>query len=183
MRSNSGPEIRDWYSSAHLGAREHACAASSRCPQRQGRVAFFPFMPIRLKALRPLPYAREPKTLGEHLKKRRHELELHQRQVAARVGVSLSTIIDWEKDRKEPETRYWPKIINFLGYDPLANKRGTLGERLQAKYRELGIPRKRAATLLGIDEGTLLRYERGEWQPGKRNVEIIECFLGSPGQR
>lgn len=61
--------------------------------------------------------------------------------------------------------------------DPLANKEGTLRERLQAKYWELGIPRKRAAVLLGIDEGTLVRYKRGKWRPGKRNAEIIERFL------
>ena len=145
MRSNSGPEIRAWYSSAHLGAREQAWAASSRCPQRHGRVAFFPFTPVCLKALRPLPYAREPKTLGEHLKKRRHELGLRQKDIAGRLQISQSTYITWETD--------------------------------QAKYRELGVPRKRAAILLGINEGTLLRYERGEWQPGKRNIEIIERFL------
>lgn len=81
------------------------------------------------------------------------------------------------------ETRYWLKIIDFLGYDPLANKESTLKERLQTKYREPGIPRKRPAALLGIDEGTLLRYECGEWQMGKRNRKIIECFLDSTGRR
>ena len=177
MRSNSGPDIRAWYSSAHLGAREHAWAASSKCPQRHGRVAFFPFTPVCLKALKPLPYAREPKTLGEHLKRRRYKLGLRQKDAAGKLQISQSTYITWEADRVEPEIRYWPKIIDLLGFDPFAGKEGTLGERLQAKYRELGIPRKRAAILLGIDEGTLLRYERGEWQPGKRNIEIIERFL------
>lgn len=132
---------------------------------------------MRLKALRPLPYAREPKTLGEHLKKRRYELSLRQKDVADKIEINQSTYITWETDQAEPEIRCWPQIIDFLGFDPFADKEGTLGERLQTRYRELGIPRKRAAVLLGIDEGTLPRYERGKWQPGKRNAEIIERFL------
>ena len=127
--------------------------------------------------MRPLPYAREPKTLGEHLKKRRYELSLRQKDVADKLEISQSTYITWETDQAEPEIRYWPKIIELLGCDPLANKEGTLGERLQARYRELGVPRKRAAARLGIDEGTLLRYERGKWRPGKRHAGIIERFL------
>ena len=111
-----------------MGAREQACAASSRCPQRQIRVAFFPFVPICLKALRPLPYAREPKTLGEHLKKRRYELDLRQKDVADKLEIGHSTYITWETDQAEPEIRYWPKIIDFLGRDPFAN-RGALSER------------------------------------------------------
>ena len=39
MRSNSGPEMRDWYSRAHLGARPQPSAASSRWPQRHGFIA------------------------------------------------------------------------------------------------------------------------------------------------
>ena len=127
--------------------------------------------------MRPLPYAREPKTLGEHLKKRRYELGLRQKDVADKLEIGPSTYITWETDQAEPEIRYWPQIIAFLGRDPFANRGGTLGERLQARYRELGIPRKRAAVLIGIDEGTLLRYERGKWRPGKRNAGIIERFL------
>ena len=107
--------------------------------------------------MRPLPYAREPKTLGEHLKKRRYEMSLRQKDVAGRLEISQSAYISWETDRVEPAIRYWPNIIDFLGFNPFAGKEGTLRERLQAKYRELGIPRKQAAILLGINEGTLLR--------------------------
>ncbi len=124
-----------------------------------------------------MPYPRFPTTLGEHLKKRRFELQLLQRQVALRLGVTVNTVIDWEKDRKEPETRHWPKIITFLGYDPHPTPK-TLGERLQARYRELGIPRKKAARRLGIDENTLQRYEEGMSKPTTiRTWRLIKHFL------
>ncbi len=46
-----------------------------------------------------------------------------------------------------------------------------------SKFRELGLPRKQAAALLKIDEGTLKHYEDGLWEPGERNRTIIERFL------
>lgn len=63
-----------------------------KAPQLHRRVAFLPFTPVTLKALRPLPYAREPKTLGEHLRKRRLELGLLQKEVAKRLNVDESTV-------------------------------------------------------------------------------------------
>ena len=122
-------------------------------------------------------YPLQPSTLGEHLLKRRMELALRQRDVASRLGASLHAVLDWEKDRKQPELRYWRRIIAFLGYDPCPEP-GTLGDRLRARYRQLGIPRKEAARRLRIDVGTLRRYERGIWKPtSARTVQIIERFL------
>jgi len=43
-------------------------------------------VPLTLKALRKKDYSEEPQTLGEHLKKRRRELGLLQREVAARIA-------------------------------------------------------------------------------------------------
>jgi transcriptional regulator with XRE-family HTH domain len=133
---------------------------------------------LTLKAQRPLPYPQNPATLGDHLKKRRIEASLYQRQVAVEIGVTLNTILDWEKDRKEPETRYWPGILKFLGYDPHPEPR-SLGERLRAKYRVLGLPRKAAAQRLGIDEGTLQRYEEGTRRPTSPQARRLTArFLG-----
>ena len=143
----------------------------------RGVAAFLDFTPVCLKALRPLPYAREPKTLGEHLKKQRYELDLRQKDVAGRPQISQSTYISWETDGVEPEIRYWPRIVAFLGYDPVPGEGETLANALRAKHRELGLPRKQAAALLKIDEGTLKRYEDGLWEPGERNRAIIRRFL------
>ena len=143
------------------------------------RVAFLPFVSLCLKTERPWPYPRIPATLGEHLRKQRIEAGLYQRQVAAELGVTLHTIIDWEKDRKAPEARHWPKIITFLGFDPYPEPK-TLGERLRARYRELGLSRREASRRLGMDENTLEAYETGKWQPTKdRTRRLIERFLSA----
>ncbi len=81
-------------------------------------VAFLPFCPLTLKALKPKPYPDEPKTLGEHLKKSRCELQLFQKQVALRLGVNESTVLNWENNACSPAIRFIPRIIAFLSYDP-----------------------------------------------------------------
>ena len=142
------------------------------------RVAFLPWLPLRLSAPKPVPYALAPQTLGEHLKKRRHELGLLQRETAKRLRISHETYINWEKDRTRPYTPSWGRLIVFLGYDPSPAPR-TLGESIAAKRREFGLTRKKLAALLGWDEGTVLRYERAEWQPNGERLQQLKVFLRS----
>jgi hypothetical protein len=37
---------------------------------------------------------------------------------------------------------------------------------------------KQAAPIVGVDEGTWLRWERGEWKPTKLTILRIDRFLG-----
>jgi len=136
-----------------------------------------PFGKIRLKSLRLPPWAFVPSTLGQHLKKRRLELGLLQREVAQRLAVDQFTYLTWEKDRKIPWDRYAPALKAFLGYDP-GPAPVSLPGRLKAKRRGLGLSRKAAARRLGIDEGTLYRWERGISEPKGRHAELIAQFIG-----
>ncbi len=70
----------------------------------------------------------------------------------------------WEQDRKIPKVSYYPRLFAFLGYDPFPPPR-SLGERLLAKRRELGLSIERAAGLLGVDEATFRKWERGTAKP------------------
>lgn len=53
----------------------------------------------------------------------------------------------------------------------------TIGERLVAKWRELGLTRKHLARYLGWDEATVYRYEAGEWNLRGERIARIEEFL------
>jgi len=114
--------------------------------------------------------------LGEHLLKRRVQRGELQREVAKQLGVTTDTYLLWEKDRTNPEVRNYPAIFRLLGYDPLPAP-STLADRIRRKRLQLGLSRKGAATLIKVDEGTLARWESGEWKPrmSRRKVEI---FLG-----
>ena len=138
-----------------------------------------PFGEITLKAPKPNPtYPKVLNTLGDHLKKRRLDLGLFQKNVAVRLGVDNSTILNWEHGKTQPPVRFLPRIIRFLGYDPYPAPR-SLGENLVAKRRQLGLSRKRMAARLGVDEGTMKRWERGMARPTGKRIETVNEFLAS----
>lgn len=140
------------------------------------RVAFLPFGPITLKSLRSKPYKENPQTLGERLRKPRIELNLFQKAAARRLGVSEHGYLGWELDRKSPTVRSMCRIIKFLGYDPWPAGT-TIGDQLRARRRVLGLTQGQAATQLGIDEGTLRRYESGEWKPKGVRLMLIQSLI------
>ena len=118
-----------------------------------------------------------PRTLGEHLKKRRLELGLLQRDLRIRFKLEKETYANWEKDRHYPAMRHWPGIIKFLGCDPNPQPR-TLGERLLAYRRRQGLSRKAMATTLAVDEGTLWRWEIDQRKPeNDMHVEAIRRLV------
>ncbi len=84
----------------------------------QGCVAFLPFTPVSLKSLIPKPYDFEPKTLGEHVRKKSLKMGLMQKEVAEQLGVNTWTILNWEKGRTEPPIASIPAIVRFLAYEP-----------------------------------------------------------------
>ena len=77
-------------------------------------------------ALRPYPYRwkctqvipTEPRTVGEHLKRRRLELHLFQSELAMMFGVDEASIRNWEKSTYQPAERLMTGIVKWLGYDP-----------------------------------------------------------------
>jgi transcriptional regulator with XRE-family HTH domain len=58
------------------------------------------------------------RTIGDHLRKRRLGLGLLQREFAERLGVTESTVTNWELNRTTPALRFLPAIIALLGFDP-----------------------------------------------------------------
>jgi transcriptional regulator with XRE-family HTH domain len=140
------------------------------------------FVPITLKALKPKEANLEPRTLGEHVRKRRLELRLTQKQAADRLGVSAWTVLNWEKGNTEPPIESMPIIFGFLGYDPFPEPK-TLPERMLAKRRAIGWSIKEAARQLGVDEGTWGAWESGATVPKGRNLMLVEAFLSQTLQK
>jgi DNA-binding XRE family transcriptional regulator len=117
-----------------------------------------PICHIVLKAVKPerKPYPKELKTYGDHLRKKRLDLNLSQPQVAKIINVTTDSITNWELNRGTPNLTLIPKIISFLGYTP------TFNENLIKQYRiQNGISQKEFARILKIDPTTLSRIERG----------------------
>jgi transcriptional regulator with XRE-family HTH domain len=122
-------------------------------------------------------YPRLLRTLADHLRQRRLDLGLLQREVADRLGVNAMTVCNWETNRTSPQLRFIPRIIVFLGYYPDDVPPQSLGERITAYRRRLGLSQRRLARLLDIDLGTLSRWERGKSLPSDELVRTLNAFL------
>ena len=113
------------------------------------------------------------------MRKRRLDLGLLQREVAEEIGVTESTIWNWEANHSSPQPRFIPKVISFLDYDPHSISSGSHGERLVSCRRSVGLSQRHLAYHLGFDPGTLARWERGDSQPSGNLLGRIEAILDS----
>ena len=117
--------------------------------------------------------------MREHVRKRRLEQGLTQKQVAERVGVSPWTVLNWEKDHTEPPIESMPAIIRFLGYDPFPEPKN-IPERLLAKRRAMGWSIKEAARQLGVDQVTWGAWEQGGVILYRNHRLLVARLLGLP---
>jgi len=102
-----------------------------------------------------------------------------QREFADLLGVNESTITHWELNRTAPELRFLPRIIALLGFDPRPVGL-TLADRLVTSRTRRGLSREAAAHLLGVDPGTLWRWESSRRSPTKAFLARVEAFLEPP---
>lgn len=115
-------------------------------------------------------------TIGDHLRKRRLDLGLLQRDLADRLGVTESTVTNWELNRTEPELRFLPGIFSLLGFDPRPVG-ATLAEQLVTFRTAQGLSQEGAARILGVDPGTLSRWERGLRTPAGGLTGIANAVI------
>jgi DNA-binding XRE family transcriptional regulator len=56
--------------------------------------------------------------MGDHIRQKRLDLGLQQKDVAVQIRVSEASIYNWERNRTAPQVHQIPGVISFLGYDP-----------------------------------------------------------------
>jgi transcriptional regulator with XRE-family HTH domain len=124
----------------------------------------------------PLPcYPENPRTIGEHIRKKRMDLGLFQREVAKIIVVTESSIWNWEHG-VEPELRYIPQIVDFLGYVPFDCPDDTVG--CLAWYKRVhGMSYERLGAVMGRDPEQLMDWLSGRVKPSQKNLDLIVHFL------
>lgn len=116
------------------------------------------------------------KHLGDHIKKRRLDLGLTQREAARQIGVKKASVQRWESRKCEPTVSCFPLVLAFLGYDPRP-KPSTLCEEL-ARYREtLGLSQPAMAKRIGISSRTLWLWETGQAEPSGIRLATIHLVV------
>jgi DNA-binding transcriptional regulator YiaG len=87
-----------------------------RSPSLCDRVAFLlPGVSAKLRAKKPEVAKLSGDNLPSHLRHRRRQLGLYQKDVAQRLGVAADTLLNWENGRRRPPSRYEGAINTFLG--------------------------------------------------------------------
>ena len=134
-----------------------------------------PFCGLEIAALPPhLRLIQRPTTIAEHIKKRRLQLRLLQSDVSKILDVCEDTITGWENGRTFPQIQHYPKLIEFFGYNPVPTDTETLGGRIRAYRMANGISQERLAEMVGVDETTILSWEKNLHKPMPRKLTRLE---------
>jgi len=116
-------------------------------------------------------------TIGDHIRKRRLELKILQKEVAHLLGVTEASVDDWEKHRTDPMVHLIPRITQFLGYTPPFFHGQTTGQKIVAYRYVRGMSQRALALTLKVDPGTLGRWERDESFPTGELKLRLEPFF------
>jgi transcriptional regulator with XRE-family HTH domain len=101
---------------------------------------------------------------------------LYQKDVAKQIGVTTSTIWNWENNWSSITLSCMPKVIEFLGYNPVPFPE-ELMERL-AWYKQVnGLSLEQLGAGMGRDPEQLSDWLSGRHNPCRRNREEVELFL------
>lgn len=114
---------------------------------------------------------------GDHVRQRRLDLGLLQREAAMLIGCSVASVTSWECNRTQPKVSELPGIICLLGYAPI-DPSEPRSARLARARQAVGLSRKRLAAELGIDESTVKWWENGQGRPLARLRDRIRAILG-----
>jgi DNA-binding XRE family transcriptional regulator len=108
------------------------------------------------------------------------DLKLLQKNVADMIAVSECTVYNWENGGSQPETKYMPGIIDFLGYVPFECPEDILG-RLAYFKRIKGLTFPGLGEVMGRDHEQLWDWLSCQKRPCRRNLESINEFLAKHG--
>ena len=114
-----------------------------------------------------------PITIGEHIRKKRMDLGLYQSDVGKMFGVSKDCITYWENGRNEPQIKYYPRIISFLWYNPIAADESTIAGQVFAYRCVNGFSQRRLAKLLNVDPTIVKAWEMCASKPSKKLIKMV----------
>ena len=149
------------------GTRERNSIVSLPCSQRQAKV------PKR----KPVGYPYNPETIGDHIRKKRLDLKIFQKDVAKILGVTEDCITLWEKNHSEPQIQYYPAITKFLGYFSWVIPETGLGGRIKRYRYENGLSLLEMGKLVGSHQTTVLSWEEGSSKPRAAALKVLQEIL------
>jgi transcriptional regulator with XRE-family HTH domain len=109
---------------------------------------------LRAEKLKDAWYSSKIQTWGDHVRARRLDLGLLQKEGCSIFGVDDTTINNWETNRTKPVVSFLPRIVEFLGYAPYMQPT-SFGARLRMHRVALGLSQEKLANQLRVDESSI----------------------------
>lgn len=128
---------------------------------QRNRMVALPFYkkPVQVRKPYRIKHPIELLTLGDHVRKKRIESSLLQKDVATIFKVCEDTITGWESGRTKPEVRYYPAIVRFLGYSPFELPDDTLAKQVKHYRYQHGLTPREFGKLVSVDASTVRAWE------------------------
>ena len=101
-------------------------------------------------------------TISDHIRAVRMTRKLFQKDVAEIIGVTTSSIENWEIKRSNPNVSFYPKIFEFLRYCVIQYVPDGGYKQSFWNYRfQLGIPINELARMIGVDGRAIANLKHG----------------------
>ena len=136
-----------------------------------------PFCHLKFSVkIRPPKYPKQIQQLGDHIRAKRLDNNLFQKDVAKIIGTSEESINHWEMNTTEPEIKFYPKIMEFLGYCPIHYAQN-VGEILKLHRTHRGLTLEEFAKILQVDPGAFSQWETTGRIPFKKHRKKVENYI------
>jgi transcriptional regulator with XRE-family HTH domain len=122
-------------------------------------------------------YPKKLTSLGDHIRKKRLDQGLLQKDVAKIIGSDKTSVNSWENNRAYPCLPFLPKIIKFLGYNPFSGEQKTLKDRLLFYRKSTGLSQEQVAALLNVNSNTVGYWEKELHPPRKRMLNKLNTLF------
>ncbi len=123
-------------------------------------------------------YPNELLTIGDHIRKRRMDLGLRQKDLVPILKIrSVESVTNWEIGKCDPQIHQMPEVIKFLGYIPVKVCLDTLGGRVAAFRILNGLSHKEMGKTLGVDASTVGSWEKNEFLPHRLKLNELISMI------
>lgn len=131
-------------------------------------------------------------SFSEKIIERRTALNMSQKELAEKLGITPTRLNYWEKGKREPDLHYIKALARELGVsgdyligtepeESTSNMVAGMGERIKQARLEKGYTQLQLAEMIGVAKSTVTGYEKDIREPDAIKINAIAKALNVSG--
>lgn len=131
-------------------------------------------------------------SFSEKIVERRVSLNMSQKELAERLGVTPTRLNYWEKGKREPDVHYIKALARELGVsgdylleteleEGASDSVTGIGERIKQARLKAECTQQQLADMIGVAKSTVTGYEEGTREPDSLKINAIAKALNVSG--